>query len=149
MSHKINFADNIFLLTMKIKTLKHILKLDIDGDLFQKRINEEIHFIAATSDEIYNLLKESQFIIDRAENLKNLQRLKFQFCQLLSAILDGTSSFSFSMEEYLEEYRIIRNDFMQDVGEIKAIIMGISEKTTEEKYIISEEEYRSLLAQED
>ena len=149
MSHKITFADNIFFLAMKIKTLKKALVLDIDRDLFGKSIDEEIRFLASALDEIYTFLKDSQVIIDRTENLKNIQRLKLQFCYLLKSILDGTGSMSLALEEYYEEYRIVRTDYLQDIEKIRDSISGITEKSIEEKYIISEEEYRSLFSQED
>ena len=149
MSHKITFADNIFFLAMKIKTLKKALVLDIDRDLFGKSIDKEIRSQASALDEIYTFLKDSQVIIDRTENLKNIQRLKLQFCYLLKSILDGTGSMSLALEEYYEEYRIVRTDYLQDIEKIRDSISGITEKSIEEKYIISEEEYRSLFSQED
>ena len=146
MANKINFSDNIFYLTMWVKTLNSSLKLDIDRQLFQKSVTREIGFLAATIDEIYSLLKSNAVIIDRGENLKGIQRLKIQFNHLLAAILEGNTDLA---QDHVGEYRKIQTRFREDIEEIRDIITGISEKSIEEKYTISEEEYRSLFAHED
>jgi hypothetical protein len=149
MSHTVNFGDNIFFLTMKVRTLKNSLKLDIDSDLFLETINKEIIFIMLTLDKIFEFLKESSLIIDKLENLKNVQRLKLQLIHLLSGILEGKSSFSSFMKSNFGEFRKMRDECQQNIEEIKSMITGISEKAVEDRYIISEQEYRHLLSDEE
>lgn len=146
MSHKLNYGDNIFFLNMKVRILKNCLKLEIDRELFLEKINEEILFIVVAIEKLYGLLKESPIIVNRSENLKAIQRLKGQLIELLTNIIDGDSRYSMLMENRLSQYNTVRENFLQNIEEIKNIITGINEKVVEEKYIISEEEYKHLLA---
>lgn len=146
MSHKLNYGDNIFFLNMKVRILKNCLKLEIDRELFLEKINEEILFIVVAIEKLYGLLKESPIIVNRSENLKAIQRLKGQLIELLTNIIDGDSRYSMLMENRLSQYNTVRENFLQNIEEIKNIITGINEKVVEEKYIISEEEYKHLLS---
>jgi hypothetical protein len=134
---------------MRVKTLKNSLKLDIDRDLFLETINKEIIFITLTLNKIFGFLKESSLIIDRLENLKNVQRLKLQLINLLSGILDGKSSFSSFMKSNFDEFRKMRDECRKNIEEIKSMITGIKEKALEDRYIISEQEYRHLLSDDE
>ena len=146
MSHKINYGDNIFFLNMKVRILKNCLKLEIDRELFLEKINEEILFIVVAIEKLYGLLKESPIIVNRSENLKAIQRLKGQLIELLTNIIDGDSRYSMLMENRVSQYNTVRENFLQNIEEIKNIITGINEKVVEEQYIISEEEYKHLLS---
>jgi hypothetical protein len=149
MSHKVNYGDNIFFLNMKVKILKNCLKLDIDWELFLEKINEEILFVVVAIEKLYGLLKESPFIVNRSENLKAIQRLKVQIIGLLSSIIDGEGKYSGLLENRISQYNTVRKNFLHNIEEIKNIITGINEKAVEEQYIISEEEYKHLLANDE
>jgi hypothetical protein len=149
MSHKVNYGDNIFFLNMKVRTLKNGLRLDIDKDLFLEKINEEILFIVVAVEKIYQLLKESSLIVNRLDSLKSIQRLKGQIISLLTSILDGHASCSSLMEDRYSQYKTVRENFLHNIEEIKSIITGINEKAMEEQYIISEEEYKYLLSNDE
>ena len=149
MSHKVNYGDNIFFLNMKVRILKNCLKLEIDRELFLEKINEEILFVVVAIEKLYGLLKESPIIVNRSENLKAIQRLKGQLIGLLTSIIDGDSRYSMLMENRFSQYNTVRENFLQNIEEIKNIITGINEKVGEEQYIISEEEYKHLLSDDE
>ena len=149
MSHKVNYGDNIFFLNMKVRILKNCLKLEIDRELFLEKINEEILFVVVAIEKLYGLLKESPIIVNRSENLKAIQRLKGQLIGLLTSIIDGDSRYSMLMENRFSQYNTVRENFLQNIEEIKNIITGINEKGIEEQHIISEEEYKHLLSDDE
>lgn len=149
MPHKLNYGDNIFFLNMKVRILRNCLKLDIDRELFLENINEEILFIVVAIEKLYGLLKESPIIVNRAENLKAIQRLKLQIISLLTSIIEGESSYSAHMESRFTHYKTVRENFLNNIEEIKGIITEISEKAAEEQHIISEEEYKHLLSNDE
>ncbi len=149
MPYKIHYLDNIFLLSMKMKTLRNGLKLDFDADLFIDQIRDEITFVADTIDRLYQDVKASSLIVGKAEILKSLQRLCTGFANLLKSILDGKARCASSLQPYFSEYDDILENLTLNVEEIKNMITGINSRAHEMKYIISEEEYRCLFAAED
>ena len=149
MPYRIHYQDNIFLLFLKIKTLKSVLKLDFDADLFIDHIRDDITFIADAIDRLYQGIRASSLIIGKAEILKNLQRLYSGFADLLESILNEKIPSSDYLAPYLTEYQGIRENLLLNAEEIKGMITGTSSRAREVKYIVSEEEYRCLFAGED
>ena len=149
MPYRIHYQDNIFLLFMKIKTLKNGLNLDFDADLFMDQIRDEIAFIADTIDRLYQGIKASSLIVGKAEILKSLQRLCSSFADLLQSILENKARSTAGLSPYFLEYEGIRANVLLNVAEIKNLATGMNSRAQEIKYIISEEEYRYLFAGED
>ena len=149
MPYRIHYQDDIYLLSLKTKTLANALKLDFDPELFIEQVRGEIAFIAATIARLYQSIKSSSLIIGKAEILKDLQRLCSRFAGMLESILDGDVANAVSLSPFFDEYRETSENLRLNVEEIKDVLNGMTSRETDTRYTISEEEYRCLFAGED
>jgi len=144
-----NYADNIFFLKMRLKAIRGGLKLDLDASLYARAVHAEVLFISSVSEQLYSRLRESSVIVDKLENLKAVQRLTADLIQLLTEILEQKPPFAAALSEHAAEYGELRDELVRRVDEVKKHMTGINEKAIENRYIISEDEYKSLLANEE
>jgi hypothetical protein len=98
----INFEDNIFLITMRIRMLRDLLILDADPDLFLAATLQDVDFIDQSLETLLGSLVENNRLIDRDEQLHNLDEAECQFERVLSEMADGQGSIS------AEKFPVIR-----------------------------------------
>ncbi|MDR3161673.1 MAG: hypothetical protein LBU28_08680 [Spirochaetaceae bacterium] len=98
----INFEDNIFLITIRIRMLRDLLILDADPDLFLAATLQDADFIDQTLENLLDSLVENHRLIDRDEQLHNLDEAECQFETVLSEMADGQGSIS------AEKFPVIR-----------------------------------------
>jgi hypothetical protein len=149
MVKRINFGDDIFFLAMKVKYLTDAGNLELSPGYYRKNLSEELIFLSTTITKIYKDLKDSSFAIKRAEYLKNLLRLQRSFADLLDAILSGKSGYASLLEEHRERLTGVAASLRSNIEELYRFLISIGEEHLEGKGIISEEEYRYLLSEEE
>jgi hypothetical protein len=149
MSHKINYDDNIFFLILRVKLLKDGLKLDLHKGLFLNNYCEDIFFIAETIRKISDALKNSPLLVGRLEHGKNLSRLEKQFAAVLTDILRDEKPWAQAMQESFEHLKKILYTINNDLVDLKSMLAEVKTKSEDDKYIISEEEYKVLLFDEE
>jgi hypothetical protein len=147
MTKKINYEDDIFSLSLLIRGLSDIVKLEIDPEFFRDRIEGDIRFIDGAIRRIYESLAGGPFFVKRHEYLKGMQRLKRAFVELLDAILDKRVAFAEYLSGSLENLRQMRDVHDRDIGDIRSSLS--QSKGMEQEHIISEDEYKILLSPPD
>ncbi|MBN1697198.1 MAG: hypothetical protein JW881_06775 [Spirochaetales bacterium] len=145
----VNFEDNIFFLQHLIKNLKKGLKLDIDSRYFIQKIAQDIIFYATTIDQIYKKLRTNNNMLHRADYLKSIQRLKKEFNGLIDDILAKRFSIAPAFGTYLDRFREIYRAYERDISEIRRLFLKAGEDGFEQEKIVSEEEFRILMSQEE
>lgn len=148
MEQKIDYNDNIFLLSNKFKLIEDGLKLNLDTADFIPNIKSELSFIASGIEKYFNTLIGNKILLNRTESLKSLKRLIRKFINLLQELTDPDNKYytEFSdLYEKFNEYTMLFNDFED---QIKEIITDYSYKSQDEKLIISENEYKVLFSNE-
>ena len=145
----IQYEENIFFLHLQVKTLKNGLKLDINAGFFIQKIAQDIFFYAATIDQIYRKLKSNPHLLKRAEYLKNMERLKKSFNELIDDILSKRSPLSQSFGSFNDRLFTISRKQEDDITEISGMLAENKGKKIEQESIVSPEEFKYLMAQEE
>ncbi len=144
MTKKINYEDDIFTLSLLVRNLSDILKLEIDAEFFRERIDGDIAFIDATARRIHESLAESPVFLKRQEYLKGMQRMQRSFIGLLEAILEKRFPFAEFLQGQADRYRAIREAHEKDLGDINSALSRSS--GLEEQHMVSENEFKILLS---
>jgi hypothetical protein len=90
----INFEDNIFLLSIRLRMVRDSLVLEADPELFLEIILTDIDFIDRTLAFLLHNLIENKRFIEREEQLYNLSKAEQQFEEVLSVLSKGSGSIS-------------------------------------------------------
>lgn len=145
----IHYEDNIFFLHLQVKTLKDGLKLDLAAGFFIQKIVQDIFFYATTIDHIYKKLKSNPHLLKRTEYLKNMQRLKKCFAELIDDILSKRAPLSQSFGSYVDRLVDISRKQEDDIIEIRLILSQKKGEKIDQESIVSAEEFKYLMAQEE
>ena len=145
MTNIINYEDDIFYLAHIVKKLSDGIKLDIDPHSFKDKIYEEILFINNTTGNLFNSLKKSQLKINRDLLLKNMLRLNRHYSNLLNDIINDNCSFTKYLQDYVDKLSSIQGQHAEYIEEIEDLLSEISKGSNGDQEIISEEEMRILL----
>jgi hypothetical protein len=94
MDKSINFEDNVFVLNQRIRMIRDLLLLDVDGALFLEKTLEDLDFIGRALGRLLEILGENSRHIDREGRLENLFGTERLFSRLLTEVLDGSGSVS-------------------------------------------------------
>ena len=149
MTQRINYEDDIFILTLIIRTLRDITGLEADADLFRDKILGDIYFIDATMERIYESLKEFPSFLRRQEHLKDLRKLKTVLMELLDDIREGRTQFSNALQEHTEKLHAIREAHARDVAEIRDLLSRSAAGPAEGEQMVSEQELKILLSEDE
>jgi hypothetical protein len=86
MSQMIHYQDDLFSMSVLVKSLDLILSTDTDPDYFAERIGEEIGFLDRSLRLFGSLLEQNTLLIERAEYLKLLERTVKAFVGVLDRL---------------------------------------------------------------
>ncbi|GHV95686.1 hypothetical protein AGMMS50293_20060 [Spirochaetia bacterium] len=107
MNKQVNFEDTIFILNIRIRMIRDLLKLDIDPGLFLQKTLDDMDFTGHVLETLVgNLLANPRFL-DRDLEFDNLLDAELQFNQLLAEFTAKSSPFSISIFPETRE-RILR-----------------------------------------
>ena len=149
MPRSMNYADNIFFLKLRLKTLEDCLKLELDPALYARAVHEEILFIHSAAGQLYARIQESSLVVSRLENIKSIHRVILDLSRLLAAVLEQKMAFSSALSEYEADYHRISDELRASGEQTKGYLTGVNDKALENRYIISEDEYKHLFADEE
>ncbi|MDR3168129.1 MAG: hypothetical protein LBT93_09300 [Treponema sp.] len=94
MNKRINFEDNIFILTQRIRIIRDLVALDADPELFLEKTIEDVDFIDTTLGVLLDSLVKNNRFIERELQYENLSELEWQFSQALRELLSGSGNIS-------------------------------------------------------
>ncbi len=86
MSQMIHYQDDLFSMSVLVKSLDLILSTETDPDYFAERIGMDIDFLDRTLRLFGSLLEQNTLLIERAEYLKLLERTVRAFVGVLNRI---------------------------------------------------------------
>jgi hypothetical protein len=114
MNKQENFEDSLYLLINRVKLIRETLILDADPVLFFERVLEDIDFIDQTVDKLLNWLMENNRLINREELTSHLAELEWQFSQILTSILNGSTFIpTFEMTPIKDRITILRKKSLE------------------------------------
>ncbi len=148
MAHKVNYDDNLFFLMTLTRTLRAGVQLDIDPDYYLDKTVEDLFFIDRTLERIYESLRLNAYLINRREHLRELMRAKRAFADVLDEILDGTPTFSGHLAPFRTGLSEARDRHVRDISDIQRS-MSVESTEEDDQTIVSQDEYRFLLQNDD
>jgi hypothetical protein len=86
MSKMIHYQDDLFSLSVLIKSLDLMLATEADPEYFSERVNADLGFLAKSLQSFGSLLEQNTLLIERAECLKLLQRSAKAFALVLERL---------------------------------------------------------------
>jgi hypothetical protein len=119
MNKRINFEDTIFILNVRIRMIRDLLKLDTDTSLFLKQTMEDIEFINTVLEVLVEKYLTNIKFLDRETEVYNLTDAEWQFNQLLNEISNNNSPFS---PAHFAETQILIDKFKKDSGKRQKLI---------------------------
>jgi len=94
MNKRINFEDTIFILTVRIKMIKDLLRLDVDTGLFYRQTAGDMEFINSILDIMTEKFLANLKFLDRELEGDNLLDTEWQFSQLLNELSNNNCPYS-------------------------------------------------------
>jgi len=94
MNKRINFEDNMFVISLRIKMIRDLLKLDTDGALFYKQTMNDLEFIDSTMNMLSEKFLNNLKILERDAEAENILAVEWDFGQILNQISNNSNLFS-------------------------------------------------------
>jgi len=94
MNKQINFEDTIFILNVRIRMIRDLLRLDTDKVLFLRQTMGDMEFISSILDVLTEKFIANIKFLDREVEGDNLSDIEWQFSQLLNEISNSSCPFS-------------------------------------------------------
>lgn len=149
MTRRINYEDNIFYLKLLLKQLQSVVKLNIDSALYAEKIAADIDFLDKTVGEIFTSLEANVLLLDRLERLKDLEGFVQHFVQFLNEVLAGETGLLADLAAHVPAFQQMIEQCLEDTRTIRDIINGSRNVEVEADQIVSEEEFKFLLSQDE
>jgi hypothetical protein len=86
MSQMIHYQDDLFSLSVLVKSLDLILSTETDPDFFAERVDADLAFLDKSLESFGLLLEQNGLLIERAEYLKLLERTVKTFIGVLGRL---------------------------------------------------------------
>jgi len=87
MRNTIHYEEDLFYLTLLMKTLREGLQLPVDDEYFQQKFAADLEFVGETLNKLFHTLKENTSLIHRSEYLYNLVKAEDAYVELLGVAL--------------------------------------------------------------
>lgn len=144
MGQWVHYDDDIYYLNESIRMLMRNLKLHLDGTYFEEKVHHELMFLDKLLSQFYRALTANQFLHERPQNLRFLNKTKRLFCTLLQSIVNGTSASHLDLSAHFEEYKKTVSRQEQEISEIRSVLFEIVHNEDQNEQV-SSEEYKFLL----
>ena len=149
MAKKNSYDDNLFFLSEKVRILTDCLDLDIEPEIFLDNTVEEVLFIEKAFADIYASLLENTLLLDRSNHLHLLMRAKGRFAHLLESLAGGKLQFSTYLKPFAEQFKRSTQSQRADVDDIRNLLTQGDEEDLVDTAVVSEEEFKYLLMEEE
>ncbi len=149
MTPRVNYEDDIFFLSSIVKSLSNGIELDIDPEFFRDKIIEDIAFVNMTLNRLKDSLQENAYLIRRTEYMRELARAVQVFCNFLDSVNSSESALGEALRDSSETVQRYRSEQAEVLNYLNRTIRSEKTQVTEEEHIVSQDEYRFLLEDQD
>ena len=94
MNKRINFEDTIFILNVRIRMIRDLMRLDTDTHLFYSQTMGDLEFISTVMDILSEKFLNNLKFLDREVEADNILDAEWQFSQILNEISNNQGIFS-------------------------------------------------------
>ena len=120
MSQMIHYRDDLFLLSLRVKSLEAAVLLDADPEFWKEILVRDVHFIDQTSRAIADILARNHHLVDRESYLRLLERLALDFSRALERLERASTPLAQSLESQraqLNNIASLHRELAQDLAE--------------------------------
>jgi hypothetical protein len=149
MTRRINYKDDLFALSLIVRGLRDIARLEVDGDLFADRVADDVSFVDAAAHQVLAGLKGSPFLLNRAEHLRSLQKLLRSLAALLEQLAGGRSPVAAALGARSADLQARADACSRDAEAIGALLEEQAGVAMDDPHVVSAEELRILTAPAD
>jgi alkanesulfonate monooxygenase SsuD/methylene tetrahydromethanopterin reductase-like flavin-dependent oxidoreductase (luciferase family) len=146
MTRKINYEDDLFALSLVVRGLRDIARLEVDADLFADRLADDASFVDAASVRILSDLRASPFLVHRLEYLRSLQKLLRSLVRLLEELAGGRSPVAAALAARAADLCSRAGARTRDADAIETLLQDTAAAAIDDPHVVSEEELRILTA---
>jgi len=94
MNKRINFEDTLFILNVRIRMIRDLLRLDTDPAVFYRQTAADLEFINSVLETLNTKFLENLKFLDREVEADNILDTEWQFSQIVNEISGNSSQFS-------------------------------------------------------
>jgi uncharacterized protein YqgQ len=149
MSQRIHVQDDLFFITLMVKTLRDGFSLEIDGEIFLEKTVDDIAFIDKALSKLYGFLDQNTHLIERKEYLRSLLQIDKQFGDLLSGVLNRDFSFSDALDDYRTKISATWDEHRRLFSTIQSMLSLSGSDEFGQTDIVSHDELSGLLGEEE
>ncbi len=146
MTRKINYEDDLFALSLIVRGLRDIVRLEVDADLFAGRVADDASFVDAAAVRALAGLKGSPFLVHRAEHLRALQKLLRNLAVLLEELAGGRTPVAAALGVQSADLQARADARSRDAEAIDTLLDEQAGVAIDDPHVVSAEELRILTA---
>lgn len=146
MTRKINYEDDLFALSLVVRCVRDIVRLEVDADLFAERMADEAAFVDDCAVRALAALRSNPFLVDRADHLRSLQKLLRSLAALFEELAAGRSSIAAALEARSAGLRAKAEARARDAETIEVLLAEQEGDAVDDPHVVSAEELRILTA---
>ncbi|MCX7029945.1 MAG: hypothetical protein NTU62_07460 [Spirochaetes bacterium] len=146
MTRKINYEDDLFALSLIVRGLRDIARLEVDADLFAGRVADDASFVDAAAVRALAGLKGSPFLVHRAEHLRALQKLLRNLAVLLEELAGGRTPVAAALGVQSADLQARADARSRDAEAIDILLDEQAGVAIDDPHVVSAEELRILTA---
>jgi hypothetical protein len=149
MTRKINYEDDLFALSLIVRGLRDIVRLEVDAELFADRVADDAAFVDAAARQALTGLRASPFLVHRPEHLRSLQKLLRNLAALLGDLAGGRTPIAAALGIRSADLQARADACTRDADAIDALLEEHAGVAMDDPHVVSAEELRILTAPSD
>lgn len=144
MNKEINFRDDLFFLYRQIKLLRLLRNLQVDHRFYEAKAIVDIQFIEQRMIQLYQLLTESNILLERLEHLQLLSLVTRSFLTLLEPPPEGGDTLEEMLLPHAKKLGVMKKNIRNVSEQVQSIIEKNISGNDQENFV-SEAELEMLL----
>jgi hypothetical protein len=146
MTRTINYEDDLFALSLMVRGLRDIARLEVDAGLFADRIADDARFVDGAAVAALASLSTGPGLVDRVEHLRALRKLLNGLAALHGELAAGRTTVAARLAPRAAEFAVLATDRARDAAAVVAMIEEQEAGTLDDPHVVSAEELRILTA---
>jgi len=111
MNKQFNFEDTIFILNIRIRMIRDLMRLNTEASLFYGQTMGDLEFINSVMNILTEKFMENMKFLDREAEADNILDTEWQFSQILNEVSNNSSPFS---TVFYPEMPVLVNNLRKD-----------------------------------
>jgi hypothetical protein len=147
MPQKIHYRDDIFLLSVLVKSLDSSLSIEADPEYYRDHVISEIFFIDTTIGNLHDVLSRNQHLVDRSEYVKLLERVASSFARAIEALVAGDRPSSGEYSTWFTQLKALASGQRAISHSLRSLLEGGEEGDSFDSDVVSGDEIEKLLSE--